>query len=150
MKGSAFIKLTTEADSAYVDIYDTYGVSFTKDTYFNLINNVKQKEYVKNTSRLQNGTRYLTGSAYSRMTENQTTVEILLEAATKAEFVTKFENLSAKLCLGTICLKIPSWNRILKLVCTAIKPKVRYKNNYATFAITFIEPDPTDRVAIQQ
>ena len=148
MKGSAFIKLTTENDSSYVDIFDVYGVSFMKDSYINLINTVKQKEYVKNSSRLQHGTQYLVSSDYSRMNENQTNVTILLEASNMADYVTKFENFSSKLRSGTICLKIPSWYRVLKLVCTAIQPKKKYNDKYATFAITFVEPNPNDRMVL--
>ena len=150
MKGSAFIKLSTEIDAYYVDIYDTYGVSFIKDTYFKLLTGMKQKEYVKNTSRIQHGTQYLVNSTTSKMQEIQTSVEVLLEATSKADYITKLESFSAKLRSGIICLKIPSYYRVLKLVCTAISPKQKFINNYATFAITFVEPNPNDREVLQQ
>ena len=148
MKGSAFIKVSGEADNQYVDIYDTYGVSFFKDTYFNLITGLKQKEYVKNSSRIQNGTQYLVNSTTSKVAENQTTVTVLLEASSISDYVTKLESFSSKLRSGVIFLKIPSWLRVLKLVCTAIQPKQRYKNNSATFTLTFVEPNPADRIVL--
>lgn len=150
MKGSAFIKLKGEADTAYIDIYDTYGVSFFKGSYIKLLNTSKAKDYIKNESRIEHGTRYLTGSAYQKRSERDVSLDILLEADTMADFVSRFETFMDKISSGMIYLKIPSRYRVFKLVYSDILPKQEYRNKRATFTLKLTEPNPKDRDIIAQ
>jgi len=149
MKNSAFIKLATEQDSAYVDIFDTYGVSFFKGSYLKLINTSRGKSYVTNESRLTNGTQYLASATYAKRSERSVSLDILMEASSKADFVTKYEAFTNKIANGGLFwLKIPSYARIFKLVYSDIQPKQEYRNNRATFTLSLIEPNPLDRVTV--
>lgn len=149
MKNSAFIKFATEQDSAYVDIYTQYGVSFIKGSYLKLLNTAKAKEYVTNESRLNDGVQYLATATYAKRSEKSVSLDILMEATSKADFVSKYEAFTDKIANGgTFWLKIPSLSRIFKLVYNDIQPKQEYRNNIATFTLSLKEPNPKDRVTI--
>lgn len=145
MKGSAFIKLKDQADSAYVDIFEAYGVSFIKGSYIKLLNTSKAKDYIKNESRTEHGTRYITGSTYLKRSERDVSLDILFEADTMAEFVSRYEAFTDKISSGMIYLKIPSRFRVFKLVYSDIQPKQEYRNKRATFTLKLTEPNPKDR-----
>lgn len=149
MKNSAFIKLATEADSAYVDIFTAYGVSFVKGSYLKLINTSRAKDYITNESRLDDGTEYLTGATLSKRAERSVSLDILMEASSKSDFVTKYEAFTDKIANGGMFwLKIPSYARIFKLVYSDIQPKQEFRNNRATFTLSLKEPNPKDRVTV--
>ena len=148
MKGSAFIRLASEQDSAYVDVYDTYGVSFVKGSYLTLVKKSASKGYVTNDSRLNNGVQMVADSDYAKLSSRQFSVTILMEASTKANFVTYLENFTAKISNGLIFLKIPSVKRVFKLVYNDMDIKQEYRGNKATFTLKLTEPDPTDRVTL--
>lgn len=148
MKGSAFIKLATEADSAYVDIYTQYGVSFIKGSYMKLMSKAASKGYVTNESRLEHGVRIIAKAQYAKYASRTVSVDILMEAASEDAFNTRYENFTAKISQGLIFLKIPTKKRVFKLVYSNIKPKEEYKGNYGTFTIDLMEPNPNDRLVL--
>ena len=149
MKNSAFIKLSTESDNQYIDIYEQYGVSFFKGAYLKLLNMSAVKEYVTNNDRLSHGVQYLLGNNFSRFNEKTTAVEILMEAETQQQFIERYEDFTSKLSSGLFFLKLPSRYRILKLVYSDISVKQEYCNGYATFTLSLKEPNPKDRIIIQ-
>lgn len=148
MKGSAFIKLNGEEDSAYVDIFDTYGVSFMKGSYVELLKPASTKGYVKNESRLANGVQYVAKPTYAYVAEKKLTVTIYLEASTVSQYVTRLEGFLDKISQGLFLLKIPSRFRVFKLVYSDIKNIKEYSNQFATFTLELIEPNPKDRGVI--
>lgn len=148
MKNSAFIKLSSESDSAYVDIFTSYGVSFVKGSYLKLLNTARAKDYVTNNSRLQNGTQYLASAINSKVSEKSVTLELLLEASSSSDFSTKYEGFTSKITQGLFYLKIPSKSRVFKLVYSNITPKQEYRNFKATFTLELIEPNPKDRITL--
>lgn len=149
MKGSAFIKLQSENDSAYEDISVVYGVSFIKGGYLKLLNTSRAKEYVKNESRLEHGSRYLASSQYAKRAEREVSLDILFEASSMANFVTRYEAFTDKVSSGMFFLKIPTYHRVFKLVYSDITPKQEYRENKAIFTLKLIEPNPKDRIVIQ-
>ena len=148
MKGSAFIKLQSEADTAYQDIFEVYGVSFIKGGYLKLLNTSKAKEYVKNESRLEHGTRYLASPNYAKRSEREVSLDILFEANSMADFVTKYEAFTDRVSSGLFFLKIPTYHRVFKLVYSDITPKQKYRENKATFTLKLTEPNPKDRIVL--
>lgn len=149
MKGSAFIKLQTEEDSSYEDIFSMYGVSFFKGSYLKLLNTSKAKEYVKNESRLEHGTRYLASPQYAKRGEKEISLDILLEADSMTDFVSKYESFTDRISSGLFFLKIPTYHRIYKLVYSDITTKQEFRGGKATFTLRLIEPNPKDRIVIQ-
>ena len=144
MKNSALIKTSNE--SLYKDIYTEYGVSFIKGSYIKLLNKSQAKEYVKNKSRLEHGTRIIRPS--TKYTEKSVSLDLLLEADTMAQFVERYEAFTEHLGRGLIYLKIPSRYRIFKLVYKNITPKQEYRHKKATFTLEMIEPNPEDRIIL--
>ena len=148
MKNSAFIKLDGEEDNAYVDIYTSYGVSFIKGAYINLVKKAASKGYVENSSRLAHGVQMLASPKYARYSSKQVSVNILLEADSLQQYVTRIEDFTDKISQGLFCLKIPSLHRIFKLVYNDIKIKQEFRNNRAIFTLEMIEPNTEERIAI--
>ena len=148
MKNSAFIKLAGEADSAYVDIFTEYGVSFLKGSYLTLLKKSPSKSYVENDSRLSHGVQIVAKPAYAKYAKRTLALTFLLEANSAAQFSSRFEAFQDKLLQGMFFLKIPSKNRIFKLVYNDIKPKQEYRGNRAIFTLELTEPNPQDRLSI--
>lgn len=148
MRNSAFIKLAGEHDGEYQDMYTTYGVSFVKGSYLQLLKIGSVKAYVSNESRLQHGIRMLALPKYSKLSSKNVSVTIFLEASSRTEYLNRIEALTGKLSQGLFCLKIPSVHRVFRLVYTDLKVKQEYRNNRATFTLEMIEPNPDDRDTI--
>lgn len=148
MKGSAFVKLSTEADSAYVDLYDTYGVSFVKGAYFKLLSKAQSKGYVTNDSRLEHGVRMVAKAAYAKYASRNVSVDIVMEKLSSSTLETQYENFTAKISQGLFFLKIPTKKRVFKLVYSNIKPKQEFIGGFATFTLDLQEPNPNDRVTL--
>jgi hypothetical protein len=148
MKNSAFIRLSGESDSNYVDIYTSYGVSFVKGSYLTLLVKSASKGYVGNDSRLENGIRVVAKPSYAKFKEKKMSLTILLEASSRSDFSSKLENFTAKISQGLFFLKIPSKARVFKLVYNDIKPKQEFRDFKATFTLDLTEPNPADRVTI--
>lgn len=149
MKNSAFIKLASEADSAYEDIYTVYGVSFVKGSYLQLLNTSGAKEYASNDSRLQHGVQYVASPQYAKRTEKKISLDIVIEASTRAQFISRYEAFTERISNGLFFLKIPSFFRVFKLVYSNIAVKQEYRNKWATFTLELKEPNPKDRIVIQ-
>ena len=146
MKNSAFIKLAEEADSQYVDIYTQYGVSFIKGAYLQLLKRSASKSYVENDSSLDNGVQMVAKQRYGKYQKKSVSVQFLLEASDRQQYVSRVEGFIDKISQGLFCLKIPSLYRVFRLVYTDIKIKQEFRNNHATFTLEMVEPNPMDRV----
>ena len=148
MKGSAFIKLASEADTSYEDIYTVYGVSFIKGSYQKLQDAGKAKTYVSNESRLEDGRRYVITSTYAKREEKKISLDILFEASTMKNYVDNYEAFVNRISTEIFFLKIPSRYRVFKLVYSDIKIKQEYRNNKAIFTLELVEPNPRDRIVL--
>lgn len=148
MKNSAFIRLADESDDKYVDIYDTYGVSFLKGSYLALLKKSASKDFVENDSRLEHGVQMVAKPDYAKYSKRTVSVSIIMEANTSAQFSTRFETFQDKIMQGLFYLKIPSVNRVFKLVYSDLKIKQEYRGNFATFTLEMVEPNPQDRLSI--
>ncbi len=146
MKNSAFVKLADEADSQYVDIYTSYGISFVKGAYLQLLKRSAVKKYVENDSSLENGVKLVAKPKYSKFDKKTVSVQILLEASNRQQYVNRVEGFIDKISQGLFCLKIPSLYRVFRLVYSDIKIKQEFRNNRATFTLEMVEPNPMDRV----
>ena len=148
MKNSAFIKLASEEDSSYVDIYTTYGVSFLKGSYYKMIKRGSSKGYTSNESRLTDGIQYLAKPSFAKYSKKAFSVEILLEASSMSDYVSKIESFTDKISSGLFFLKIPSRFRVFKLVYTDMKEKQEFRNGKAIFTLDLEEPNPRDRIVL--
>ena len=145
MKNSAFIKLAGEQDSAYVDIFVQYGVSFVKNSYLTLLKKSASKGYVENDSRIEHGVQMVAKPQYAKYQKRGLSLTILLEADSASQFSQRLEDFTDKISQGLFYLKIPSKARVFKLVYNDMKPKQEYRNFRATFTLELTEPNPNDR-----
>lgn len=148
MKNSAFIRLLGETDTQYEDIYTTYGVSFVKGSYFQLVIKSDMKDYVTNNSRLSHGVQMLAKPQYAKYNSRSFSLTCLIEAVSMSEYVSRLEAFTDRISQGLFFLKVPSRHRVFKLVYKNIKPKEEFRGNRATFTIELTEPNPEDRVII--
>lgn len=143
MKNSAFIKLADEEN--FVDIYTTYGISFVKGSWLTLLKKSQSKGYVENDSRLEHGVRMVAKPEYAKFAKRSLSLTILLEASSASEFSSRLEAFTQKVSQGLFFLKVPSKDRVFKLVYTDLKIKQEYRNFKATFTLEITEPNCNDR-----
>lgn len=129
-----------------MDIYDTYGISFLRGSYFSLLGSFTAKECVKNDSRLQHGSRYVTNNI--RVAERTIELSFLLEGNTRADFIAKYEAFVDKLVSGLVYLKVPSVLRVFKILLSSVRIDKKFREEAALFKVTVIEPNPKDRVVL--
>lgn len=148
MKNSAFIRLADETDDKYVDIYETYGVSFLKGSYLTFLKKSASKGFVENDSRLEHGVQMVTNPDYAKYSKRTVSVSLLMEASSASQFSSRFEAFQDKIMQGLFYLKIPSICRVFKLVYSDLKIKQEYRRNFATFTLEMTEPNPQDRISV--
>lgn len=137
------IKKTT--DSSYSDLYTTYGIRLVKGAYDELIKYPPMKAYISNNSRLENGVRYVVKSTNPKYDEKSFSIEFVLFASSQSAFYTNLEAFLAKITGDVFELKITSLNKVFRLVYTDCQRLQTYKKKWATFELSLIEPDPTNR-----
>lgn len=146
MQNGIQIKLSTQADSSYEDIFDVYGVRLLRGGYEALLAPTVLKSYVSNESRLSNGTTYVVQD--SKVKERKVSLEVSLEADSYDNYLTNFEAFLAKLASGIVYFKVPRLKRVYKLVYTGCSKFSFLSRERSTFTLDLIEPNPSDRIAI--
>ena len=127
------------------DAFETWGVFFDDASLSSLMTPPATKDFIKNASRLEHGTRYITYNP--KFKERDLTLSMQLYAPTKAEFYTRYNN---------FCTQVLATG--LVNITTSYQPDVTYKCIYqnctqykqyigkiAKFSLKLTEPNPTDR-----
>ena len=143
MKNSAFIRLVGE--QGYTDLYTIYGISFLKGSWLELLKKSQSKGYVENDSRLEHGVKVVAKPEYAKYAKKTLSLTILLEAANASDFSRNLEEFTDKVSRGMFELKVPTIDRVFRLVYTDISIKQQYRNFKATFTLELQEPNCNDR-----
>lgn len=149
MKGQAYIKLSGEEDSAYVDIYTEYGVTLTRGWREEILKPTAMKSYIQNTSRLEDGIRMVASKNYAKVDSREISLSMILKGSDETDYLTKYENFLNKIAFsGLIYLKIPVMKRIFKVVYSDCSKYGDYGLKIGNFTLKFTEPNPKDRDTI--
>lgn len=125
------------------DAWTEWGILMDNTSLATLMTPPGAKDYPSNKSRLEDGTRYLTGNP--RQKERDLTIKIQLVASTQSQFYTRYAAFCEELAGGTLD------------ITTAYQPSVTYHCIYnscqytqytggiAKFSLKLTEPDPSNR-----
>lgn len=139
------IRLATETDSDYVNLYTTYGVRFVQGAYEALLTPAGMKEYISNDNRLRNGSQYAALATSAKKKAREVAIPFIIEAPTEATFFTRYEAFLEKVSSGLVYLRVPRLNKVFKVVYTSCDRFGISRLKDAIFTLRMIEPDPTNR-----
>ena len=146
------IKLARE--NAYEGLWTTYKIRLIKGAYDELLRYPPVKEYVTNSSSLENGVRYdlPQDSDYStKFNEKNFSIELLIDASTKAEMETLLASFIGKYHTNLFHLKVvklgsTTVNFVFKLVYRDCERLKIYRDGRGIFALKLTEINPADRI----
>ena len=139
--------MTGELDINGLDAWTTYGVGLEKGALATLMTPPPMKEAVSNSSRLEDGVRYLSASA-AKVDKRDITLQFHLKAASQSDYITKYGLLMAVLKTGRVILHEKKYTnayyRCYYVSCSSYQHNI---NGLSKFTLKLTEPDPTDRGA---
>lgn len=125
-----------------------WGVVTTSSTLDSLLMPPAVKEYVSNTSRLENGTRYDISNV--KLAERDLTLEIQMIADNPDQFYSRHQNFCAELSKGSFDLYIDDRPDIVyHLLYRSCQQYTQFVRGIATLALKVTEPDPSNRAVTE-
>lgn len=148
MKGQAYVKLVSEADTAYVDLNE-YGITLVRGWREALLTPTSTKDYVTNDSRLENGVSVLASPTYCKQDKRDVSITFFLEGSTEDDYIEKYRNFLNKVAYqGQICFKVPALKTVYKFVYSSCSSYGDYGLKRGNFTMKFTEYNPTDRETV--
>lgn len=133
MKGTAYINGN--------DIWETYRANLLKGTYTALQQGLQTKEFVKNTSRLEDGDRVLVSDI--KVNSREVSISFLVEGADKDEMEQNSDALLNEISTGIVEFNVKKMGRSYFFLLKEISQITTYrKNPYKEIKIKFYEPNP--------
>ena len=142
-KGQLYIR--TDKQGEWVDAYEKYGISLDQSALSALMTPVANKEYIKNSSRLEHGSRVTPTS--TKKQERTFTLSFNITAKDEDEFMTRY----AKICdeilsVGYIEIKTSfQQNVIYKTYYESCSQFSQFRQSIGKFSLKLNEPNPADR-----
>lgn len=144
------------ASSSWVDVFDTYGISFTDASLSRLMTPAPNKEVIENKSRLQQGKRVVRDPSYVRKDERDVSLEMHMSAPNKATFWSRY----SKFCRdfldnGFFDIKHrditykeneTTKNYVFRMTYSSCEEFSEFIQQIAKFTLTLNEPDPSNRL----
>lgn len=148
MKGQAYIKLSGEEDSAYIDI-STYGVILTRGWREALLTPTGIKDLVTNDNRLEHGVSVIAGAGYIKKDSRSVSLPFFLEGTSQDDYLSKYEAFLNKIAYsGEFCLKVPCLRRVFKFVYSSCSKYGDYGLKCANFTLKLTEYNPNERESL--
>lgn len=127
------------------DAFETWGVFMDDASISALMTPAAIKDFVKNTSRLEHGTRYVT--TYPKLKERDLTLTLQVYAATRADFYSQYNSFCEDvLATGVVnirtCYQPAVEYKCIYENCTQYK---QYMGKVAKFSLKLKEINPNDR-----
>lgn len=135
-------------NGAFVDAHATWGITAGQGFADALCAPASLKDFVTNSSRLEDGTHIIVGNP--KIASREITLIFQIKGENSADFQTKKANFVAKLQQGEIILQVPSLgNEIYRLVYTKGASYAQSKHGaFCKMGCKFVEPNPNDRGAL--
>lgn len=143
-KGQLYIR--TSKDGQFVDAYDVYGMSLDQSALSTLMTPVANKEYIKNSSRLEDGSRVVKPSM-PKKEERTFTITFNITAKDENEFMSRYAKICDEiLAVGYIELKTSfQKNVVYKTYYQSCTQFSQFRQSIGKFSIKLNEPNPSDR-----
>lgn len=123
---------------------EKWGVITTSQTLSALLQPAPVKAYVSNSSRLEDGKRYVV--ANPKVDSRDITLEIQLTAATPEEFYSRLESFVAEISKGMFTLSITDRPDVkYHMLYNSCTQFTQFCRGLATLSLKLTEPNPTNR-----
>lgn len=119
-----------------------WGAGLMSGTIEALLTPASMKEYIKNESRLENGSRIITTSA--KVASRELSLPFLIEGNGKADFIEKYSSFVNELYKGNIALYIPGLKKTFTLTYLSCGKYGSYGDCRAKLMVKFIEAVPVE------
>lgn len=128
-----------------LDAWVTWGIFMDDTSISALMTPAGTKDFVRNTSRLEDGTRYVTLNP--RLKERDVTLALQLYAPTRTEFLSRYNQFCDQvLASGVVNIETRHQSGVVyKCLYNSCTQYKQYLNRIAKFQLKLTEPDPTDR-----
>ena len=131
---------------AWKDAYTTWGVSLDGTGLSALMAPAELKDYVKNESALEDGSRVVTVTP--KLRERELALGINLSASSQAQFLTRYAAFLSVLQSGPLKIKTSFQTGVvyncLYVSCTSF---AEYRLGLAKFILKLLEPNPANRAS---
>lgn len=122
------------------DAYLDYGVSFPPESINAIRTPFNLKDFVKNESRAEHGSRIITYNP--RVKEREITIEIHLSAMNESQFEQRYNQLMSLFMTGNISIRLRNTNyNFIYQSCNQFSQI----GNVAKYVLKLTEPNPTNR-----
>ena len=128
-----------------IDAYDEWGMGLEDGGVSVLLTPPGNKSYLKNTSRLEHGSRMMTNNA--KMEERELTLSIHFSAKSRNEFFVKYASFADVLKTGVLDIELPRIQpgvtyHCVYISCSQFRQLIQ---GIALYTLRLIEPDPSNR-----
>lgn len=128
------------------DIFTTWGATLVKGGYEKLLLPPPMKDYIKNTSRLQNGNSVIVHAP--RTDSRSVQLQFFIEGNSESDYLNKYERFVDELQKGEIALKVFRLKTIYKLVYKKCSQYGNYGLKMGKFTVEFEEPNIDERIKL--
>ena len=128
-----------------IDAWDEWGVAMDKGFIQALDTPAPMKDYQKNVSRAENGSRYVVASPY--LAERDVTLGFTILGTSTDDYNAKKAAFMAVLQAGNVTIQTPALEGVFRLIYTGKSTSYTLSRSrlVGTIKAKFVEPDPTDR-----
>lgn len=137
-------------DTRFYSLRVSFSMYPIRGTYTKLQDPPQMKELIKNENRLRNGAQYFITQSAFLCKERNIELPFLMLTATSDILQSHLKGIQTYLSKELIYFRVPRLNTVYKLVYTGMTDLKKYLHNSATFTLRFLEPDPTDRLTIDE
>lgn len=136
MKGTAYINGN--------DIWESYRANLLKGTYNALQQGLQTKDFVKNTSRLEDGDRVLISDAnFIKISSREVSISFLVEGTDRDEMEQNSDGLINAISTGFVEFKVTEMGRSYFFLLKEISQITTYrKAPFKEIKVKFYEPNP--------
>lgn len=141
---------------AYIDGVDisTWGVLLLKGCYEALLKPAPMKDWITNTSRLDDGVEYFAKSA--KINSRSISLSVFIEGkasgnvSAESDYLNKYQAFIDAISQGVFKLSVPALGLTYKLVYNECSSYGDYGRNKGKFTLKLTEPNPKDRSAYNE
>ena len=127
------------------DAFATWGVVLDEGSFAKLLTPAANKEYTSNQMRSQHGKQVF--RTMPRKEDRDVIITFNIAAATKDEFLSKYELFINYIDSDLILLRVPSLKKVFKLDAKSYQ-ELSYYEYIGKIAVNFNEPNPQDRIQL--
>ena len=148
------IKSYDEGNAQYLGLWTDYKIRLLRGAYNELLRYPPKKEYITNSSALEDGVRYDIPVNGIKFDERSLTISCLLDTSSVtplsgesrlAAHLRYLDTFISKISSKPFDLKIITLGKVFRLVYTVHERNKVYGEDMSTFTLALIEPNPNNR-----